>query len=820
MKRIHSHRILLFLLLLFAVQPLLSQEVIFNRVPAPEEQPWPWITGITQDSRGFMWFAGVNGLYRHDGLRTTFYRHDPSNPNSISTNDLSCIHGDKAGAIWIGMLGGGLDRFDPVSGLFTHYRYNEKDPASLSNNSVRAICEDREGFLWVGTINGLNRFDKNSGKFTRYLHRANDSSTLSNNHVNTIYEDKQGVLWIGTGRFFSPDQLSRREGGLNRMDKKTGRFKRFLHDPNDTSSLIDNGVGAILEDSHGTFWVCTAGDGLHTLDRTTGKFTRQQYDPSQPGKLSRPPVYKGLAAADDYITFITEDSGGAIWIGTLMAGIVRYDPQTKKILNYYTDPNPEAGFNDQSGWAAYTSKDGVLWISTWQSNIFRIDPQQTRIARQDIDKRARALHKDQSGFIWLGFDSSLMKLSDDKKILETYHLKELVIINALQKDTGNKIWIATYHGLFLFDTRTEKLTTYRHDPKDSTSIIGDGLISLYKSSNGKLWVGTDQGLDQFEPGTGRFIHFLYSEPDSTSAPSYNVYKLWEDKGGRLWIGCGGPGVRKLELKTGKFKTWLDGSYITALRQDSRGILWVGTKNGFYRYDPLSDTFVPFSDPQTGKKITKVSFIVEDDQKALWILTHSSLLRLSAKRDRLSVYGNSFGVKQDNRRLYLDAVKTGKGEILFVDADGALYSFFPDKLRGNDVPAMIAFTNLNFSEQSGRGIQNAAINSSLAAGQKLKLNHDQNVFSIDYAVMHYSSPENNQHYYMLENYDNDWRQGGTDQRAYYFNLPPGQYVFRVKAASQNGVWSQKSIAITILPPWWRIWWLIVFMLYVLLQAFLW
>jgi len=218
------------------VQPLLSQDIIFNRVPAPEEQPWPWITAITQDARGFMWFAGVDGLYRHDGLRTSLYKHDPSNPNSISIDPLWCIHGDKAGAIWIGTIGGGLERFDPATQLFTHYRHSDKDPGSLSSDTVQAICEDRDGVLWIGTENGLNRFDKKSGKFTRFLHEENNSTTLSYNNVCTIYEDKQGTLWIGTGRMFSVDDSLRKKGGLNRMDKKTGRFKRFFHDPNDTAS--------------------------------------------------------------------------------------------------------------------------------------------------------------------------------------------------------------------------------------------------------------------------------------------------------------------------------------------------------------------------------------------------------------------------------------------------------------------------------------------------------------------------------------------------------------------------------------------------------
>ena len=158
--------------------------------------------------------------------------------------------------------------------------------------------------------------------------------------------------------------------------------------------------------------------------------------PSQPHKLSRPPVSKALTFVEDYITFITEDSGGSIWIGTLMSGLVRYDPQTKKALNYYTDTNPEGGFNDQSGWAAYTSKDGVLWISTWQKTIFRVDPQQTRIQRWAIGKPLKALYKDQHDHIWLGSDSSFMAITNDKKIIKTYHAKDIGLYQCHTKRYG------------------------------------------------------------------------------------------------------------------------------------------------------------------------------------------------------------------------------------------------------------------------------------------------------------------------------------------------------------------------------------------------
>src|SRR6185436_4475232 len=86
-----------------------------------------------------------------------------------------------------------------------------------------------------------------------------------------------------------------------------------------------------------------------------------------------------------------------------------------------------------------------------------------------------------------------------------------------------------------------------------------------------------------------------------------------------------------------------------------------------------------------------------------------------------------------------------------------------------------------------------------------LHYNQNAFSFDFPAIHYSNPEENKHFYMLENYDNDWRRSGLEHNAYYYKVPPGHYIFRVKAASSDGVWAERSVEIIISPPWWRTWW---------------
>ena len=104
------------------------------------------------------------------------------------------------------------------------------------------------------------------------------------------------------------------DGGLNRFDRSTGKFIRYVHDPKDSSSIANNKVRAIFEDSKGNFWIGAVGDGLQTLDRSTGKFTHYYYDPAHPEKLSRPPLRTHRAGLD-HITFIREDHDGSIWIG-------------------------------------------------------------------------------------------------------------------------------------------------------------------------------------------------------------------------------------------------------------------------------------------------------------------------------------------------------------------------------------------------------------------------------------------------------------------------------------------------------------------------
>ncbi len=268
------------------------------------------------------------------------------------------VYADSEGMIWIGYVGGNLDRLDPLTNTFTHYFHDDKDAGTLNGSPVMDILMAHDGTLWVGTSGGLDRLNKGSTRFVHYRNESENKKSLTANFVNVLFEDSKGTLWVGTEGFIwvTPKAVG---GGLNRMESD-GTFTQFVHDPKDPTSLGSNHVTAIFEDSRGVFWVGTDGDnGLYTLDCKSGKFQRHEYDAVHPSKLSRPPLLADEWHREtDIVTFIREDHNGHIWIGTLWAGLTRYDPVAEKVTRY----NNSNGYPDGSSWNGFVSKDGVLWV--------------------------------------------------------------------------------------------------------------------------------------------------------------------------------------------------------------------------------------------------------------------------------------------------------------------------------------------------------------------------------------------------------------------------------------------------------------------------
>ncbi|ULQ50916.1 sensor histidine kinase [Flavihumibacter fluvii] len=775
----------------------------------PEEASNTVITSISQDQAGNIWCSlGGTGLFQFDGVRFKMFMHEDFNPASLANNRVECVYADKKGNIWVGTYGSGLEKFDPATGAFTHYKHNPKDPSSISGDSVTCIMEDSEGIIWVGTIfTGLDRIDPTTGKFTHYRHKDEDPGSLSFDQVRAIYEDKQGDLWIGTGSNVTSNENENKKGGLNRLNKKTGTFTRYIHDDNDPQTLIDNRVRAIFEDSKGNFWIGTAGDGLHTMDRVKGIFERHTYDPAHPDKLSRPPLVNYFNWADDNITFITEDLKNNIWIGTFGNGLSCYDPATKKITRYNKQKDVPGNFTDSTTWSGFTSRDGVMWMSVWGGGLYKFDPSHQNIPKNTsyTNRRVNAFAEQADGTQWLGTDSGLLRI--DKKNnstqLFTHDPKKPGSISdndvfMLYTDKKDRLWAGSTGnngGLNLFNPEKQNFTVYKHDPKISSSLVFDAVICMIEDKQGYFWIGTVNGLDKLDLEKGAFTHYRPIPSDTLIGGKNVVVSILEDNQNNLWVcTANAGGLHILDRKTGQFKDYLTGHALLNILQDSGGKIWVGAEDGLYGYNTGADNFSQFIDPATGNGFNAIG-LVEDNENNLWITSNNYLYRLNKDRNEVSRFGKEFGTVPAGF-VTLKPLKTSDGQLLFGNEHG-YFTVHPEKISGNNRPPEINITEFQVAGRPAR------IN--LLSANGITLDFNQDAFTILFNVVHYTNAAANRAFYMLENYDKGWRPAGLERSAYYYNIPPGKYNFRIKAVSSEGIWSEKSIQMVITPPWWRSWW---------------
>ncbi len=787
-----------------------NNELKFNLVEGPNGKPLGKINAITQDAYGYIWFCGSGErcVYRYDGNRITTFRHDDANPNSLGMVIVETIYADDAGMIWIG--GEGLDQYNPATGIFKHFRHDKNDTASLAKNVVNAIIKDRQGRLWVGTENGLDRLDEKTGKFIHYRNKPGDQKSLSSNVVWRIYEDRQGVIWIATGiPWFKKDP---EDGGLNRLEPD-GSFTRYLHDPNNSHSLINNKVAAMYEDSRGIFWVGTSGDGLHTMDRKTGLFQRHPYNPTAPDQLSRPPLKPG--ADNDKITFITEDIKGAVWIGTMYSGINRYDTATKKVTHF----EGSNGFPDSTSWNAFTSRDGELWITTESANLYRMDPFYKNIRNITIGDEVWEFLEDKPGNLWVGtMGSGLFKYDQHLNLVQQFKhdpLDSLSLPGNMARPIfeyqENSIWVTTDKGVRVIDKATQKF--YRFNANENLRTFDDTAASrIFQDKEGLIWFSTwGQGLVRYNPKDHLINHFYSSEADSFTISTNNVGGIFEDRSGVLWAGTNN-GLNRLDKKTGKFVRYLAGTGTWALHlyQDSDDNLWAGTDKGLYRYDKKEDRFFNFFDSQSGFSSVSFGGVTEDDAKNLWFFSQSAIIRLNLPTKQIFIYGSKYGIVPFSMATWKAAYKNKKGQIFIPNGIG-FYTFSPGELAVKP-DFKIILTDLFINSLPVLPGKGSPIKKPVEEINDIVLPYNKNNIAINFAAIDYREPQATKYFTMLENYDNTWRESKGEKSSYYFNVPPGKYVYRVKAFNSEGTRAEKEITIRIHPPWWETWW--AYALYVL------
>ena len=565
-------------LFLFSANRSAAQNLRFNEAI---KNPSGAITDVIQDKQGIFWFAALEkGLMRYDGVNTRTYMHDSRNPNSIAANYAVSVYADKDNIIWVGTLGAGLERFDPSTNMFTHIRHDPKNVSSLISDTVSAFLEDRTGNFWIGSFGGLSLLDRKTGKFKHYKHDPNDPTTISHNSVLQIYEDKNGILWIYAAKSVNTGIIS---GALNRFDRSTGKFARYVKDPADTGIILPGPIRNFYEDGKNNFWMATD-SGLYNMDRKSNKFTRYYPDPYNSGPLGQTPLKQKIFP---FIQIVTGDSSGALWVGIRGGGLIRYDPDNKTSLHFgaiYENDKLISSKDTSSGFAsgypnrAITSKEGLFWVFD-NRGIYYLNYYKTLIPFYSIGKGANSFHYEaKDNILWIATDKGLLRqdLTAKKERLfvndpQNNNTITAGSVSSMRADASGILWLGTRGGLDKFDPATGKFVHYKHDLKNPGSIASNNIDYLFFDHNKNLWIASDSGISRMDTRTEKFINYQPEDKTNTAFPG-ELLCIAEDSDHNIWISSG-SGVIKMDTKTEKFRKYIPNAYMKSICIDAKGTVW-------------------------------------------------------------------------------------------------------------------------------------------------------------------------------------------------------------------------------------------------------
>ncbi len=235
------------------------------------------------------------------------------------------------------------------------------------------------------------------------------------------------------------------------------------------------------------------------------------------------------------------------------------------------------------------------------------------------------------------------------------------------------------------------------------------------------------------------------------------------------------------------------------------MLWAGTQQGLFRYDKGIDKFIAFFDSKTAVSNLPTAGILEDQKNNLWIVAAASIVKISPARNNYFVFGNKYGITLPQNGTLSGFICMTSGKQILVGNDQGFYAFYPEELYADMNPLKLVITDFFFNAGSGLTGADSNFVNSAEKKNELSLEYSQNNFGFRYSANDYRPPGVVRYYTMLENYDPVWRQSGVDKTVYYFNLAPGDYVFRVMAYNSDETKGEREIRIHISPPWWKTWW---------------
>lgn len=726
---------------------------------------------ILQDSNGYMWIGTNDGLNKYNGYSFKKYEHDIYDKNTISSNYIVDIVEDKDGYIWVSTTNG-LNKINPKNDNIINYFSTSKD-GNLSNNRICEILVRKNNDILVTTSDGLNLYNKDTDSFERILAGKDD---LPSQYIHSIEEDYYGNIWLGT------------QSGLVKLDKNLTKIQEFTNKTID--SISDNPIYRVYSDGSDNIWVATLGSGLININSKTNNIKVYKNSNSE----------KSLP--NDVVRDILRDSNGNLWI-TTQGGICKYNEKDDNFTTYKNKIYDQNSLIDDKTYCMLEDKSGLIWVGTYKGiSLFDSNNKFEHYSSDPFYKNSlssnmiHGIYEDNNNNIWVGTSLKGVNIIDKKT-------NNIIILNTENSDlcddsindiTGLKdeIFIGTGNGLSVINKSSKSIKNFTSE--DGLPV--DPIKSLFVDSTNHLWIGTNKGLAIMNIKTKEILN-ITPILENNSINDLFIKDIYESKNGNYYVGCFlDGGLVQLNPTNKSIKIYkniendnssISNDSIRSISEDNLGNLLVGTSHGLNILDIDSGKFKHYT-TNDGLPNNTIYGILVDSYNNIWMSTNSGLSKFNLFTEVFQNFTIIDGIQSNefNGNAYF---KSNDGKFYFGGING-LNAFSPEEINVSEF-----IPNVVFDEFKVEGL-------SYNISDNYELKSNENNISLSFFVNDYKNLNGVQYYYMLEGSDESWNISHNNE-IIYGNLSPGNYIFKVKTLSYNGVMSpENKISFTIKPPFWK------------------
>ena len=782
---------------------------------------------IVQDHIGYLWIGTNNGLNRFDGYRLETFKCELGQSNSLPGNRIKALQKDLFGNIWVSIENKGVFRFDPMKmdfaaidipyptinvtaiemgpggemwlrkdglglirikfgedgAILAIVPYSASDITGRENTLPPRKIHASQDHLYVLTHqSALWEFDVHRERFCKVLERE-QLPLREGESLHSLYHHGER-WWLGSsqGRLFSF------QNGQRMPLEYEVDIRKYFPDDSDR----EYSIRTILADRHQRLWLGT----------NAGLYLFQPMVPGQPPVQYKHVVGGESSLSSNLVNCLYEDRFGLLWVGTDVGG-VDYTNLRKKAFHYIPLASSEPLSENNVVGAIYRDTFGYIWIGT-RSGLYLYDPEEQRYLTNEqgqidfLDLYTVFLYRDRTGAIWIGTkNDGLYRASwSDGKVrimpwsdADGHRPQAMERTMRITEDRQGRLWVSTYRqGLFLISSDRRRFEQIQYDALAPNSLSSNKLTDVYCDPlDGSIWASTrDAGINHITWNSNdvrRIDHYRYDPADPASLSSDHCWQVQRSSTGELWIATLGGGINRVlekeneQLQFRRYTTrdGLTDNDVESFEEDSEGHLWLGGV-GLTKLDPT-----------TGK---------------------------------CEQYYHEDGLQSNSFKI--GASYKGEDGILYFGGINGVNYFHPQSIQADTILPVVLLTGLGINDQAIEiGVEvngRVLLHQHLSETPGISLKANENHCSISFVALQFAAPEKNQYQYQLEGLNDHWISTQyPNLNARYYNIPPGDYIFKVRASNGDDVWNDgiAALSIHIARPWYKT--MIAYLLYALLLS---